>query len=239
MILRKGYHTSVEDFNKDGRLTPLAVLKIFENIGNRHSDKAGDSPFNFDGHTFAWVITEWKIEVTEYPHYTDTIEAETWSEGLTSPLVASRNFLLYKNGEICARGTSRWVRIDLQKGRLCKIEKELIDKYEPDTKVAFEDSKVEKIPVPEAYISEKKIAIRRSDFDFNNHVHNLCYLDYAFEALPDEVYKSQDFKKIRITYKTAVTESDEIVGKYADVDGKKIVSICTTSGDLRALVQLS
>ena len=36
MILRKGYHTSVEDFNKDGRLTPLAVLKIFENIGNRH-----------------------------------------------------------------------------------------------------------------------------------------------------------------------------------------------------------
>ena len=162
MILRKSYHTSVEDFNKNGRLTPLAVLKIFENIGNRQSDKAGDSPFNFDGHTFAWVITEWKIEVTEYPHYTDTIEAETWSEGLTSPLVASRNFLLYKNGEICARGTSRWVRIDLQKGRLCKIEKELIDKYEPDTKVAFEDSKVEKIPVPEAYISEKKIAIRRA-----------------------------------------------------------------------------
>ena len=237
MIVKKQYHTSVEDFTKEGRLNLPAILKLFENAGNAHSDKAGDSPFNYDGHSFAWVITEWKIEVSEYPHYSDKIEVETWSEGLTSPLVASRNFLMYKNGGICARGTSKWVRIDMAKGRLVKIEKELIDRYGPEDKTVFEGSKIEKIQQPEKFDREIPLPVRRCDIDFNNHIHNVKYLDYALETLPLEIFKNQVFKGLRISYKTAAKEGEELTGKYAFIDGKHIVVIYGAEASVKALVQ--
>lgn len=239
MIVKKQYHTSVEDFTKEGKLNLPAILKLFENAGNSHSDKAGDSPFDYDGHSFAWVITEWKIEISEYPHYSDKIEVETWSEGLSSPLIASRDFLLYKNGEVCARGTSKWVRIDVQKGRLCKIEKELLDKYEPEDKTVFEDGKVEKIQLPENFDFEKPIPVRRCDIDFNSHIHNVKYLDYALETLPEDVYKSQNFKSLRITYKTATKEGEALTGKYAFLDSKHVVGIYAEDNSVKALVQFA
>lgn len=237
MIVKKQYHTSVEDFTREGKLNLPAILKLFENAGNAHSDKAGDSPFDCEGHTFAWVITEWKIEITEYPHYSEKIEVETWSEGLTSPLIASRNFLLYRNGQVCARGTSKWVRIDLAKGRLVKIEKELLDKYEPEDRTVFEDSKVEKIQLPETFDYEKPIPVRRCDIDFNSHIHNVKYLDYALETLPLETFKNQTFKSLRITYKNASKEGEELTGKYARLDAKHIVGIYGADNSVKALVQ--
>ncbi len=236
MFFREEYKTVIEDFGKDGRLSLLGVLRIFENLGNRHSDLAGDSVFKYDGSSAAWVLTEWKIETEEYPLYNDSIEIETWSEEPVSPLVATRNFLLYKNGSPCIRGTTRWVLFDIKTQRLCKIGKELVEKYQPENRTVFNEARLEKIPLPQSFESEKKIEIRKSDFDFNGHVHNLTYLDYALESLPDAVYSSQQFKKLRITYKSAVTEGNFVCGKYAGVDEKKIVVITDSENNAKAMV---
>ncbi len=238
MIFTEDYKTVIEDFGKDGKLNLPGILKIFENLGNRHSDLAGDSVFKYDGSSAAWVLTEWQIEVEDFPLYSDQIKVETWSEGLKSPLVANRNYAMYKNGQLCVRGTTRWVLFDIKTQRLCKIEKELLDRYQPEDKTIFESSKLEKIPLPESFQTEKALQMRRSDIDFNNHVHNLTYLDYALESLPEDVYK-QIFKNLRITYKTAIKEGEEIKGKYADVEGKKVVLITDSSDAIKALISLS
>lgn len=238
MIYTEDYKTVIEDFGKDGKLNLSGILRIFENLGNRHSDLAGDSVFKYDGSSAAWVLTEWQIQVEDFPLYSDKIKVETWSEGLKSPLVANRNYAMYKNGQLCVKGTTRWVLFDIKTQRLCKIEKELLDKYQPEDKVIFENSKLEKIPVPESFQAEKALQMRRSDIDFNNHVHNLTYLDYALESLPEEAYKTA-YKNLRITYKTAIKEGEEIKGKYADVDGKKVVLITDSTDALKASVSLS
>lgn len=237
MIFSEEYKTVIEDFGKDGKLTSFGVLRIFENLGNRHSDLAGDSVFKYDGTTNAWVLTEWKIEVKEFPLYSDKIRVETWTEQLQSPLVAIRDYALYRNNELCIKGTARWVLFDIKAQRLCKIEKDLLEKYQPENKSVFEESKLDKIQIPESFILEKKIEVRKRDFDFNNHVHNLTYLDYALETLPDNVYESQNFSKFRITYKTAIKNGDKIYGKYAEVNNKKIIAIYDSENMLKALVQ--
>ncbi|MCR4735876.1 MAG: hypothetical protein K5829_12825 [Treponema sp.] len=238
MIFSEEYKTVIEDFDKNGKLNLAGILRIFENLGNRHSDLAGDSVFKYDGNSNAWVLTEWQIEVDDFPLYSDKIKVETWSEGLKSPLVANRNYAMYKNGQLCVKGTTRWVLFDIKAQRLCKIEKELLDKYQPEDKSIFENSKLEKIPIPESFEVEKNIQMRRSDIDFNNHVHNLTYLDYALETLPEEEYK-KEYKKLRITYKTAIKNGDEIKGRYAEIEGKKILLICDTSDNVKALISLS
>lgn len=97
--------------------------------------------------------------------------------------------------------------------RLARLRPELIASYEPEDKTVFGGVKSERITVPEVFDSETEIAIRRSDIDFNNHVHNLCYLDYALETLPMELYESASFRNIRIVYKNALTNENIAICK--------------------------
>ena len=239
MIFTYDYKPVIEDFSKDGKLSIVAVLKILENAGNGHSDYAGDSIFKTNGITRAWILTEWSIKIDEYPSYGDEIKAETWSEGLNSPLVANRDFLLYKNGKVCARGTSVWVLFDVAAQRLSKIDDYLLESYKPEDKKVFDEKKPSKIEKPEAFSLEKTVEIRRSDIDFNDHVHNLVYLDYAMQALPEEVYKSAKFQSLRVTYKTAVKSGDSVRCKYAQIEDKHIVFIYNEEDQLCTMIQLS
>lgn len=238
MIFKETYNSEIEDFTKEGKLSFSAVLKIFENMGNRHSDLAGDSRFKYDGTETAWVLTEWQIQAESFPLYTDKIRAETWAEEVKSPLVAIRDFRLYKNDSVCIRGNSKWVLLDLKTQRLCRIGQEFIDKYQPEPQTVFADSNFSKIKEPENYSFEKRIQIRRSDFDFNNHIHNITYLDYALETIPEEVYKSLEFKNLRISYKTAIKDDKEVIGRYYEEAGKKVLGIYDDANQLKAMVQI-
>jgi acyl-ACP thioesterase len=70
-------------------------------------------------------------------------------------------------------------------------------------------------------------------------VHNLTYLDYALETIPQDVYDKMDFTKIRISYKSAVKQSDKIVCKYAFVNEKHIVNIFDQNNELKTAIELS
>lgn len=237
MIFTYDYKPAVEDFTHSRTLSLKAILKMLENAANGHSALAGDTIFETERIKTAWVLTDWQIQIDDFPTYKDTLKAETWSEKLSSPLVANRNFLLYKNGEIFGRGATRWVLFDIEAGRLCKIDASLIEKYKSETKTVFDDKKLIKIDMPETFAAETKITVRRSDIDFNNHVHNLVYIDYALEALPPDVY-SQNFKNLRITYKTAITDSKEILCKYGCKDGKHTVAVYDENGTLCTMLMM-
>ena len=58
MISSEEYKTVIEDFGKDGRLSIFGILRIFENLGNRHSGSAGDSVFKYDGTTNVYFRKE-------------------------------------------------------------------------------------------------------------------------------------------------------------------------------------
>ncbi|MBR5668091.1 MAG: hypothetical protein IKX15_00605, partial [Spirochaetales bacterium] len=114
---------------------------------------------------------------------------------------------------------------------------EIIDKYQPEDKHTFEDSKLPRLVAPENFTRETAITVRRLDFDFNGHVHNLTYLDYALEGLPEEVFNNRDFKKLRISYKQAVKPGEEIVCRYACAEGRHICCIYGKEGELKTQIE--
>ncbi|MCQ2598511.1 MAG: thioesterase [Treponema sp.] len=239
MIFEYSYTPVFEDFNKEAALTINALVKILENSGSGHSDMAGDNVFDMHNRANAWVLTEWQIEVQDYPKYGDQIKAETWSEGLSSPLVANRNFLLYKNGEVCAKGATRWILIDMATGRPCRIEPAHLERYENEPKTVFEDKKLSRIPTPEAWEKEVRLPVRFSDIDINDHVHNLTYLEYAREVLPRKEAEIMNFKKLRIAYKTALREGGTAVVRYAFVEDSHLVFIYDAEDHLCCQLQFA
>ncbi len=239
MIFEAKYTPVLEDYSRNGKLSPTAILKILENAGSRHSESAGDSILQGcrDGH--GWVLTDWRLEILEYPAYRENIRTETWPEAGKIIFGTTRNFLMYDDtGKNVVKASTKWVRLDLNTGRPVKIEPELMEKYHPDEKKVFEDGKMPKITEPESWTAEKTMQLRRSDIDFNNHLHNLCYLDFALDILPEPVYAECSFTNIRISYKSAVKEGETIVAKYALVEGKHVVGIFGGDGSLKTLVEL-
>ena len=241
MIFSTDFSPLLEDFDKSERLTMAAILKYFENAGSRHSDAAGDSAIKVSETLgVAWVLTDWKVCVKEFPRYGQKIKVETWSEGLVSPFGTSRNYYLYADGNLVIEGTSKWVRFDIRAGRPIKVEADLLDRYGPEPgKKVFGGEKISKIALPESFETETKIQLRRSDFDFNNHVHNLNYYDFALEAIPAGTLASPESaaKNLRVSYKTALKQDDNALAKYAAVDGKSVVAIYAagTDGEAGAL----
>ena len=56
-------------------------------------------------------------------------------------------------------------------------------------------------------------------------MHNLYYLDLAYEVLPDEVYENIVFDNIRITYKKEIKLGEKIKCKYSFFNNKHVVVI--------------
>lgn len=232
------YNPLIEDFNNNGKIKISSVLKILENAGNSHSDKAGNNVLKGSVDGLAWILTDWLVKLDELPNYGEKVKAHTWCHTGSSPFGIARDFELYADNKICGKGTTRWVLFDLNQNRPTKVPQELIDRYGAENESVFQEAKLPKLSEPEIFSNEVEINTRRVDIDFNNHVHNLVYVDYAMEVLPKEVFEKQEFKNIRITYKTAVKEGEKLIAKYSSVDEKHVVCIYGSDHTLKTLISL-
>ena len=97
MIVDFEYQPVIEDFKKNGDMKLGSILKILENSGNKHSDRAGDAILESSNNGKTWVLTDWMIDIISYPKYGDKIVARTWSEPVNHSLICTRNFEMYCN----------------------------------------------------------------------------------------------------------------------------------------------
>ena len=56
-------------------------------------------------------------------------------------------------------------------------------------------------------------------------MHNLHYLDLAYEAFPDEIYNKRPFDNIRVMYKKEIKFGETVKCKYAQENYRNIVVI--------------
>ena len=73
----------------------------------------------------------------------------------------------------------------------------------------------EKLDKKHKYEAEIKYTVQRKDIDVIGHMHNLYYLNLAYEALPEEEYQKRPFDNVRIMYKKEIKLGETVVCKYA------------------------
>jgi len=87
---------------------------------------------------------------------------------------------------------------------MVRLTDEIMNRYEPEEKSVFSEEKLGKLEVPTEFSSYINYEVIRKDIDVNKHMHNLYYLDLAYEAMPEEVYEQRPFDNVRITYKKEI-----------------------------------
>ena len=93
-------------------------------------------------------------------------------------LFSIRDYEIYADGELAVSCISRWIILDLKTNRPQRFDSSFETQYKTEDKCVFGEAKLPHLESPEAFTREVPITIRRCDIDYNDHVHNLIYIDY-------------------------------------------------------------
>lgn len=225
MIYTEKFKIPLKDIGKDNKIKNRAVLEILENIACYHSDLVGYGVNNIKETKATWILLDWKLKVINRPTYGQVLTVNTWGKGMNK-FFTYRDYEIYdNNNNLCAIATSKWALIDTEKGKMSRLTENIINAYKPEKKTVFEENSLDKVKIPEEFSNTIKYEVIRKDIDINKHMHNLYYLDLAYEALPDEIYNKRPFDYVRITYKKEIKLGEKVNCKYVEQDGKYVIVI--------------
>ena len=239
MIFKEKFKMGLNDIGKDNKIKNISILKILENIGGYHSDIAGHGSNDIAINKLTWILLDWKLKVLNRPKYGQTLDVHTWAR-VGNRFFTYRDFEIYdENGTLCAIATSKWTLINIEEGKMERITEEVIEKYKTEEKEVFPGEKLDKLQMPEEFLSSINYTVKRKDIDINKHMHNLNYLDLAYEALPEEVYNLRPFDNVRIMYKKEIKYGDTVECKYTREDDKYVVVISSQDNkQLHSIIEL-
>ena len=241
MIVEQVYRIKLSELGKENKITNKALLGDLEDIGGIHSNIAGYGIMDIPNNNLSWVLLDWKLEIKRRPQYTEKIKIKTWSK-ISIKFYSYRDFEVYdENGQVIAIATSKWVLLDIKKGKIVKIDDAILKQYQPEPNKSVYDINIfDKLKEPNDYISEVEYTVKRSDIDVNHHMHNLNYLELANEALPREIYNNLEFNNVRISYKKEIKLGEIVKCKYAFENNKHIIVIKDKNDSvLHAIIELN
>lgn len=241
MQIEKQYYVGARELGMENKLTNYGFLAFLEDIAGVHSDNVGYGIKDIDKNKRTWILMDWKLHVIKRPGFGEKILVKTWSKKMNKPQFFSyRDFEVYdEEEELIAIATSKWVLFDVEKKRIAKIGLDIAELYNPEEKCVFGKEEIEKIKIPDTYESCIEYQVRRFDIDVNKHLHNLNYLNLAYEALPKEIYDTQELDDVQITYKHQIKLGDKVKCYYSSLDGSSKVVIKSEDGNtIHAMIEL-
>lgn len=226
MIFESNYRIDIRDITIDNKATNKAILQYMEDTACRHSDQVGYGFLGIPNTQRVWLLLDWRLQVIERPMYGEEINIKTWSKGMEK-CYAYRDFEMYnKQGKLIAIASSKWVLMDAQNLKIIKVEDTIREAYKEELeRKVFEKEELSKIKEPEECENEVKYKTRKTDIDVNGHVHNLNYLDIAYEILPYNIQRCQQFENVRITYKKEIKPNSNVIIRHIKQENKEIITI--------------
>lgn len=220
-----------------GNITINAILNLLDDIAMQHAASTGDDVLARSQNAINWIMTGWDIRIQKLPKNNEALTIKTWVNNKISISSSTREFLVKDSlGDECIKAQAYISIFDLNKNRPVRITDADLARYQPEADTVIENP-VKKIATPKSFVSEVSTHIRRSDIDFNEHVHNTQYLTLAMEALPEDLYKAQNFQAIRINFKKPLLLNDLAQIKLSQTETGYTIGIYKEDDQLCCLVE--
>lgn len=214
-------------------MTNKSILLFMENLAEEHSNYCHFTFTDLQKYKLTWIILNWRLKVFSRPKSGDKIIVQTYGRDIKKFFVYRDLIMLNEKREKVAVATSIWALVNYETGKLEIPPAEMEEKYHGfrrDLSVFDKEEKIRSIIPkgnPENIVNYK---VRRSDLDLNRHVHNLNYLDFAYEALPEKIWEGKELNNVQITYKREIKLGDVIKIEYFREDNKNTIVIKNEDG---------
>lgn len=241
MKFQKEYTIGAREMGKSNKLTNYGMLAFLEDIAVCHSDTVGFGVKDIETKNRAWLLMDWYLEVKERPSFGENIIAKTWATNIKAPThKVYRDFeILKSNGDLVAKATSKWILFDVKSQKITKVDNTILDLYKPDGDDKWAIQKLGRLSESEEYDDMISYKVNRFDIDINKHVHNLNYINIAYEVLPEDIYSGEELKHVHIMYKHQIKLGETVKCLYKSQDNKHLIAIKSEDEKtLHAIVEL-
>ncbi|REL37686.1 acyl-[acyl-carrier-protein] thioesterase [Rhodohalobacter sp. SW132] len=217
-----------------GKVTLPCIADYFQEAAGKNAHDLHFDISDLQEKGATWVLFRLHIKIETFPERWQHVSVNTWpSSG--DGIRAFRDYeLVDESGERLGVGVSQWMVLNMENRRPMRMPKEIL---EMGLDVDKHMLPVDKDPFgtidrPDI---EKEISVSRYDFDMNNHVNNVKYIEWMTGHLPESLTKGLICREIKIQYHREVSETGT-VHMTAESKGETEIlhRITDNNGDLLA-----
>lgn len=218
MIYRKEYAIHTYETDARGLAKTVTLLNYLQDAAGDHAGRLGWSVLDLVKRNMTWVLSRYHILIHRYPGMGERLEVTTWPSGKTG-YFATRDFEVADgSGGPVLSATSSWMILGLERKQPLKID-DIIDTPYAIDKRALDDP-FGSLPVPTSRDVEIRFRVEAGHIDWNRHVNNAVYVQWALEAVPPEVLKEGRAVELEVSYRAEAFYGDEVVSAAQRLPGE-------------------
>ncbi|MGZ5469736.1 MAG: acyl-[acyl-carrier-protein] thioesterase, partial [Candidatus Aminicenantales bacterium] len=192
-----------------GLVKMVTLLNFLQDSAGEHAGRLGLSVRDLVKRNMTWVLSRYHILVHRYPGIGERLEVTTWPSG-KGGYFATREFeIADANGGPVLTATSSWMIIGLDRKQPLKVDDIIDIPYAVDKRAL--DDPFASLPVPSAREAELRFRVESVHIDWNRHVNNAIYVQWALEAVPAEVLRKSRPVELEISYRAEAFYGEEVL----------------------------
>jgi len=219
-VHQQRFRVRAYETDPNGRLEVPILCKLMQETAVAHAAILGVSVETLMDNGVAWVLSHLRLTIERWPGSDTEIIIKTWPEAANRLFTERRFEILGLAEETLASASTLWLVLDLERRRPVRLPAEVLEALSKH-EIGSKPMKPDRLDGPDLADQERVFTVRRSDLDRADHVNNTSYVEWAMEAVPDEVWANQELAELQISF---LSECHH---------GQTIVSVSRTTGDAR------
>ena len=196
MIYEKEYDLRTSDFDCRTKLTPAAILDLFQCVAGLHAEELGIGRAVMLEKQVLWVVVRVKLEILADVPFNVRVKVKTWPLPAARATFQREYQILDENGKLLVKGSSEWVLMHSERRRLVPIREVYPESESFCTDKNFE-GKFSKLADFEPLDAGITMKAQYTDIDMNNHVNNTKYVNFVLNAIGPQ---GRDVRFVQIDY---------------------------------------
>ncbi len=164
-------------------VTPPSICRFLQEAAGNHAAKLDVSAQEIALRNQMWVLSRLSLQMENYPKLHENLHIETWPVSGRSAVRGLRDFILSDAaGLVVGKASTMWLLLDQQSKRPLRLPAWIAEVCGP----GLSENIVEPLDIAmfcEIPENSLDLVVRASDIDYNMHVNNVCYLEWALEAV--------------------------------------------------------
>jgi acyl-ACP thioesterase len=194
-------HFEIRSYETDpqGRLQPAILCRLLQEAAVAHANNLEVGVQLLIDHGVAWVLTRLRLDMERWPGAGEELVVTTWPEAASKIFTERRFQLADATGRSIGAATTLWLMIDLEQRRAIRFPAYVADRLRRHD-LGSRPARLPELEAPETMDRQLAFTVRRTDLDLAGHVNNTSYIEWAVEAVPDEIWNGCDLARLDVQF---------------------------------------
>ncbi len=210
--LKESFSVKSYDTDHRGLLKTSAFLNLAQEMANNHAHKLGFGYDNLIESGYLWVLSRVHVKFLRVPRWRESLTIETWHKG-SDRLFGYRDYSVEDiNGEKIILATTSWLVIDSKTRKVQRISNLLGETFDGNSVRHAIEEPAQRLVTPYGAPLTTQRVVSYSDTDINIHTNNARYVEWAMDALPQQLAYNLVPKDLKINF-----NSESLPGESIDL----------------------